>query len=104
MIKAALLDVTRIEPRLKHPTIFEHFDALEAGEDFTILNDHDPKPLYYQLLGERGNCFTWEYLEAGPQWWRVRISKPASDGQQETVGEIAAKDIRKAETLKKLGI
>ncbi len=104
MIKTAILDVTRIEPRLKHPTIFDHFDALEQGEAFTILNDHDPKPLYYQLLGERGNTFTWEYLESGPQWWRVQIAKPAAAGKQETVGEIAAKDVRKAEVFKKLGI
>ncbi len=104
MIRTALLDVTRIEPRLKHPTIFEHFDALDQGEDFVILNDHDPKPLYYQLLGERGNYFTWEYLEAGPQWWRVRIAKPDGAATGETVGEIAAKDIRKAEAMRKLGI
>ena len=104
MIKASILDVTRIEPRLKHPTIFEHFDALEAGESFTILNDHDPRPLYYQLLGERGNFFTWEYLESGPEYWRVLIAKPAREKQEETVGEIAAADMRKAEVFKKLGI
>lgn len=102
MIKTAILNVTQIEPRLKHPTIFDHFDALTSGEDFIILNDHDPKPLYYQLLGERGNCFTWEYLENGPEWWQVRIAKPAA--ATTTVGEIAAKDIRKAEAFKKLGI
>jgi len=104
MIKTPILDVTKIEPRLKHPTIFEHFDALEQGESFTILNDHDPRPLYYQLLGERGNFFTWEYLENGPEWWRVHIAKPSSDDKEETVGEIAASDMRKAEVFKKLGI
>ncbi|GGG84561.1 hypothetical protein GCM10007415_17170 [Parapedobacter pyrenivorans] len=102
MIKTAILDVTRIEPRLKHPTIFEHFDALEQGESFIIHNDHDPKPLYYQLLGERGNSFTWEYLEAGPRHWQVQLAKPAA--AEETVGEIAAKDMRKAEVFKRLGI
>ncbi len=102
MIKTAVLDVTRIEPRLKHPTIFEHFDALESGESFIIHNDHDPRPLYYQLLGERGNIFTWEYLESGPLHWQVQLAKPAA--AEETVGEIAAKDIRKAEVFKKLGI
>jgi len=102
MIKTDILDVTRIEPRLKHPTIFSHFDALEAGEAFTISNDHDPRPLYYQLLGERGNIFTWEYLESGPQRWQVRIAKNGK--REETVGEIAAKDIRKADAFKKLGI
>lgn len=103
MIKTAILDVTQIEPRFKHPTIFNHFDALESGEGFTILNDHDPKPLYYQLLGERGNIFTWEYLENGPEWWRVQITKPTQE-RKDTVGDIAAKDIRKAEVFKKLGI
>src|SRR5690606_14361050 len=103
MIKTAVLDVTQIEPRLKHPTIFEHFDALEQGESFVIHNDHDPRPLYYQLLGERGNIFTWDYLESGPETWRVQLTKPAAEAE-ETVGEIAAKDMRKAEAFKKLGI
>lgn len=105
MIKAAVLDVTQIEPRLKHPTIFDHFDALTEGEAFEILNDHDPKPLYYQLMGERGNYFTWEYKENGPEQWRVRIAKPKPDSDStETVGSIAAKDVRKADVFKKLGI
>jgi len=104
MIKAATLDVTRIEPRLKHPTIFEHFDALVPGERFIIHNDHDPRPLYYQLLGERGNIFTWEYLESGPGHWRDEIAKPATEKVAETVGESAAKDGRKAEVFRKMGI
>lgn len=100
------LDVTQIEPRLKHPTIFKYFDDLKAGESFIIHNDHDPKPLYYQLLGERGPIFTWEYLEAGPQAWLVQIAKNKADedGNIETVGSIAAKDYRKAEVFKKYGI
>lgn len=98
-----VLNVTLLEPRQKHPTIFRYFDALREGELFEILNDHDPKPLYYQLVGERGNIFTWTYLEKGPQWWRVQLKK--NDTQSgETVGEIAAKDLRKAEVFKKYGI
>ena len=69
------LDVTVLEPKQKHPTIFVRFDELNPGEALTIHNDHDPKPLYYQLLGERGNIFNWEYLEEGPEWWKVRITK-----------------------------
>jgi len=84
MITAETLDVTLIEPRLKHSTIFKHFDELEPGEAFTIHNDHDPRPLYYQLLGERGNIFTWDYLEEGPQWWKVQIAKIALDKNGET--------------------
>ena len=99
-----ILNVTLLEPRQKHPAIFARFDALNEGESLTIHNDHDPKPLYYQLLGERGNIFTWEYLEQGPQWWKVRISKNLSGISEETLGEIAAKDLRKAQVFKKYGL
>ncbi len=99
-----ILNVTTIEPRLKHPTIFSRFDALKKGESLTIHNDHDPKPLYYQLLGQKGNIFTWEYLEEGPQWWKVKIRKRVAGETDETLGQIAAKDLRKAEVFKKYGL
>lgn len=104
MIKSPLLEVFNIEPRLKHPIIFDHFDALDSGESFIIKNDHDPKPLYYQLLGERGKDLIWNYLESGPEYWQVRLGKPLESETLETVGHIAAKDIRKAEVLKQLGV
>ncbi len=104
MIKSPLLEVFNIEPRLKHPTIFDHFDALDSGESFIIKNDHDPKPLYYQLLGERGKDLIWNYLESGPEYWQVRLGKPLESETLETVGHIAAKDIHKAEVLKQLGV
>lgn len=99
-----ILDVTVLEPRQKHPTIFVRFDELDEGESLIIHNDHDPKPLYYQLLGERGTIFTWEYLEEGPQWWKVRITKKVSGEKEETLGQIAAKDLRKAAIFKKYGL
>lgn len=77
MDNSNVLDVTVIEPRYKHSTIFVRFDELEPGESLTIHNDHDPKPLYYSLIAERGEIFTWEYLEQGPAWWKVKISKIA---------------------------
>lgn len=99
-----ILNVTLLEPKQKHPTIFARFDLLAEGESLTIHNDHDPKPLYYQLLGERGNIFIWEYLEEGPEWWKVRISKRVTGENDETLGEIVAKDLRKAQVFKKYGL
>lgn len=69
------LDVRVIPPREKHPTIFQTFDALEPGESFVLVNDHDPFPLRYQFEAERKGQFEWEYLEQGPRVWRVEISK-----------------------------
>ena len=97
------LNVTLIEPSLKHPTIFKYFDALKPGQGFLISNDHDPKPLFYQLQSQRGDVFTWSYLEKGPQLWKVHIKKN-TDEQRLSVGQMVAKDIRKATVFKKYGI
>jgi regulator of cell morphogenesis and NO signaling len=99
-----ILNVTLLEPKLKHPTIFKKFDELKEGESLILHNDHDPKPLYYQLLGERGNIFTWEYLEEGPIWWKVKIRKRISGENEESLAEIATKDLRKVEVFKKYGL
>lgn len=99
-----VLNVTLLEPQEKHPVFFARFSVLEEGENFVIHNDHDPKPLYYQLLNEKGNTFTWEYLEQGPEWWKVRISKKALGIEEETLGRIAAEDLHKAQVLKKHGL
>ncbi len=72
---AAELDVRVIPPPRKHPTILSRFEALTPGESFTLINDHDPKPLYYQFSAEMPGRFEWEYLEQGPRVWRVRIGK-----------------------------
>jgi uncharacterized protein (DUF2249 family) len=69
------LDVTTIAPKDRHPLIFKTFDELKKGGDFTLTNDHDPKPLYYSFLHEREGQFDWEYLEQGPTEWKVKISK-----------------------------
>jgi len=69
------LDVTTVIPRERHPLIFRTFDGLEKGGSFLLINDHDPKPLYYSFLHEREGLFEWEYLEQGPVIWKVRISK-----------------------------
>jgi regulator of cell morphogenesis and NO signaling len=98
------LDVTQIEPRLKHPTIFEKFDALDKNEAMVIHNDHDPKPLYYQMIAERGNIFIWEYLLSGPEIWEVKITKTTEEEKIQTVGELVAADYRKAEVFRKYGI
>ena len=74
------LDV-RAEPCTnKHALIFDTYRRLGAGESFALVNDHDPKPLYYQFAVEHAGEFTWEYLEAGPQVWKVRIGRPGADG------------------------
>jgi uncharacterized protein (DUF2249 family) len=70
---AVKLDVRQYAPKDKHPKIFQAFDGLKTGEKMELLNDHDPLPLKYQFQAERPGKFEWEYLEEGPDVWRVEI-------------------------------
>jgi len=82
-----ILDVRSEPPVRRHTIIFDTFDRLEVDAAFVLVNDHDPKPLYYQLAAEQGGTFSWDYLEQGPEVWRVRIGRtaarePASRGEE----------------------
>jgi uncharacterized protein (DUF2249 family) len=70
-----VLDIRPIPPAKRHSLIFDKFDNLTQGEKFILVNDHDPKPLFYQFQAERTGTFGWEYMESGPETWRVQISR-----------------------------
>jgi uncharacterized protein (DUF2249 family) len=71
------LDVRPLAPRDKHATIFRLWAALPVGGFFVLINDHDPVPLYYQFAGQYPDAFSWDYLEQGPEIFRVRITRTA---------------------------
>jgi uncharacterized protein (DUF2249 family) len=72
---ASVIDVRSIIPRERHPLIFNTFHGLAPGQSFVLVNDHDPKPLYYQFQAEHAGSFTWDYLDQGPDIWRVRVGR-----------------------------
>lgn len=72
---ADALEVRHLPPAQRHQVIFERFNALPVGGSFVLVNDHDPKPLYYQLVAEYQGQLLWQYLEEGPEVWRVRMGK-----------------------------
>ena len=71
------LDVRTQPPARRHELIFDTYDKLRPGRGSCCVHDHDPRPLYYQLAAEHPDQFSWDYLEEGPEAWRVRIGRPA---------------------------
>ena len=69
------VDVRMLVPGHRHQKIFQLVDNLQPGKAFVLVNDHDPRPLYYQLEAEYPGQFSWTYLERGPDIWRVEIGK-----------------------------
>lgn len=61
--------------KLENRIFFETMDSLQFGETVEVIDDHDPSSLYRQLKEERPNEFEWNYLEEGPDTWKVSTEK-----------------------------
>jgi uncharacterized protein (DUF2249 family) len=49
---AKTLDLRDVPPPQRHPKIHDAFDDLESGESLELVNDHEPKPLFYEMQAE----------------------------------------------------
>ena len=83
------LDVRDLPPAQRHATIFGACHALLPGAGFVLVNDHDPRPLRYQLEAEHPGEFTWDYRQSGPDVWQVRIGRPAATEPELDVREVS---------------
>ena len=83
------IDVRSMPPRERHPRIFSTFDSIAAGDAILLINDHDPKPLFYQFQAERTGQVAWKPQEQGPERWVIRIEKvadaPASAPKEDVI-------------------
>ena len=73
LVATTELDLRPLPPPQRHKQIFEMWGALPSGGILRIINDHDPKPIYYQFEAEHKGDFTWDYDQQGPEDWIVRI-------------------------------
>jgi uncharacterized protein (DUF2249 family) len=75
MAEPQQLDVRNLPPSQRHTLIFDTCGKLPVGGAVILINDHDPKPLYYQFEAEQPGRFGWDYIDSGPEVWRVRITR-----------------------------
>jgi uncharacterized protein (DUF2249 family) len=78
MAAETTIDVRTMAPRDRHPRIFSTFDGLPVGDAILLINDHDPKPLFYQFQAERPGQVSWTPQESGPERWVIRIERTAA--------------------------
>jgi uncharacterized protein (DUF2249 family) len=84
MNQEVLVDVREMPPRERHPKIFKAWEELPVGDALKLVNDHDPKPLFYEFSAERGGEFEWKVVAQGPEEWSVlikRVAAGAADGR-----------------------
>ena len=70
------LDVRPVEPKHRFERIMGAYEGLAASEALELTVDHDPKCMYYTLRATQGEeSFSFDYLENGPEVWRVKVCK-----------------------------
>ena len=71
-----VLDVRPVEPKDRFAAIMGAYEALAPGATLELAVDHDPKCMYYTLQATREEGeFTFDYLEDGPELWRVEVTR-----------------------------
>lgn len=78
---ALVLNAWTLPSRIRHAVIFRVLAALPAYQAVTLINDHDPKPLFYQLDAEQPGSFSREAVEAPqPRLFAVRVTRRSKPG------------------------
>ncbi|WP_372449710.1 DUF2249 domain-containing protein [Nocardioides daeguensis] len=72
------LDARSIPHAIRHATIFGALDTVAAGGGLVLLAPHDPIPLLGQIDERWPGEFAVEYLENGPQTWRLALTRSAA--------------------------
>lgn len=71
------LDARTVPHAIRHATIFGALDAVRTGSGMVLVAPHDPLPLLKQLEGRAPGAFAVDYLERGPEAWRLRFIRVA---------------------------
>lgn len=71
------LDVQTIPHAIRHASIFGAIESLAPRGGMIISATHDPVPLLQQLEAKHGDAYTVEYLDRGPERWRILIRRAA---------------------------
>lgn len=71
------LDVRAIPHAIRHATVLGALDGVGGGQGLVLRVSHDPVPLLGQLERRSPGVFAVDYLERGPEVWRLRLVRKA---------------------------
>lgn len=69
----AELDTRVIPHAIRHATIFGALEGLSAGKGILLVANHNPLPLLAQLDQRSPGKFTVDYVENGPELWKLSM-------------------------------
>ncbi len=69
------VDIRSWEGKTYSTVVLAIFEQLKVGVPLELIGNEDLAMLHNQFQLEKPNLFSWEYLEKGPEAWRVAISR-----------------------------
>lgn len=66
-----VLDARTVPHAIRHATVLGALDSIRPGAGMILLAPHDPKPLLAQVERRYPGVFRVEYLQRGPEDWRL---------------------------------
>ncbi|CCK25868.1 hemerythrin HHE cation binding domain-containing protein [Streptomyces davaonensis JCM 4913] len=68
------LDVRTVPHSIRHATVFGAIAAVPSGRAMVLVAPHDPLPLLGQIEDRHPGAFAVDYLERGPEAWRLLLT------------------------------
>jgi len=65
------LDARAVPHAIRHATVFGALDSVQPGAGMILVAPHDPVPLLAQIEQRSPGMFEVDYLERGPEAWRL---------------------------------
>ena len=69
------LDARGIPHAIRHATIFGALDSLAPGAGLILVAPHDPLPLLDQARARYSGALEVEYLQRGPEAWKLQLTR-----------------------------
>ena len=69
------LDARAIPHAIRHASIFGALDSLTPGAGMVLVAPHDPMPLLDQARSRYGDTMGIDYLQRGPDAWRLQFTR-----------------------------
>ncbi|MFI1561560.1 DUF2249 domain-containing protein [Streptomyces sp. NPDC020490] len=69
------LDARAVPHALRHATVFGALDVVAPGRAMVLVAPHDPLPLLSQIEARDPGAFQVEYVERGPEAWRLLFTR-----------------------------
>lgn len=69
------IDIRSLMPAARYGRALQLATELAVGASFILVNDHDIGALRHQFETKYRHQFFWNYLNEGPDVWRVHIGR-----------------------------